>query len=527
MGKLDGLAPEKVFKYFELLSSVPHGSGNTKAISDLCVEFAKTHGLRYVQDDVNNVVIYAPASENMGNTETVILQGHLDMVCAKTYESDIDMSREPISIYRDGDFLKAQNTSLGGDNCIAVAMILALLDSPEISHPAIEAVFTIDEEVGLIGASALEGGLLSGKYLINIDSEEEGVFTCGCAGGVRVNGNVPVRREPIDYDSACSVFDIEIGGLLGGHSGCDIDKGRANANHLMGRMLFSISREIDLHLLEFEGGQFDNVITAVSRAKVAVNAADSEKFEISVRNYERAFKNELSGCDAGVYLTLICESVCTENELCENANIHEALKNDFMGTALQNIQAEKDVSSSASGISAVIPEDSRRILALVAIMPQGVREMSADLKGLVQTSLNLGVTELKNTEFCFSSLVRSSIASQKEELVLILTELTESCGGRVSLSGAYPGWKFNSKSGLLELCRKCYIELTGTEPVITATHGGLECGLFTEKVEGIECISIGPNLYDVHSVRERLSISSTERVWAFLKKVMEEWVSLV
>lgn len=517
MEKLRGLQPEKVFEYFELLSSVPHGSGNTDAISSLCVEFAKEHGFRYVRDELNNVIIYAPASKGCENADTVILQGHMDMVCAKAAGYDIDMLKEAIDVYYEGDFVKARNTSLGGDDGIAVAMIMAVLDSDEIRHPAIEAVFTVDEEIGLLGAEGLDGNLLSGKNLINIDSEEEGVFTCGCAGGVRVEGVIPVSCGITEED--CELYFMEIGGLKGGHSGCDIEKGRANSNHLAGRMLNAISKKAAIRLISFEGGHFDNVIAASTKLTVAVKSEDTAIFKSLADEYDKTFKQEYASTDGGVYVDVKRvspdavkngDSDCFEKVSCDGIIKDSPTDN--------NQNKDETYLESVCGIST---EDSRTIFSLLSVLPQGVIEMSSDIKGLVQTSLNLGITRLEKECFRFSFCVRSSVASQKKALVEVVTELTERYGGTVSLQGDYPGWTFNRNSKLREICRKSFVELFGKEPVITATHGGLECGLFTEKVKDIDCISIGPDLYEIHSERERLSISSTERLWRLLVKVLE------
>ena len=518
MGKLSGLASEKVFEYFELLCSVPHGSGNTDAISSLCVDFAKEHGYRYVRDEVNNVVIYAPASEGYENAETVILQGHMDMVCAKAPGNNIDMQKEPISVYYEDDFVKAKDTSLGGDDCIAVAMIMAILDSKDIPHPAIEAVFTVDEEIGLLGAAALDGNLLSGKYLINIDSEEEGVFTCGCAGGVRFEGTLPVKYEEKECKETNKLYTVKIGGLMGGHSGCDIEKGRANSNHLMGRMLNALVKKLELSLVSFEGGHFDNVIAAETTVGLAVKTGDADEFEQLIEKYDKMFKEEYASSDAGVYVKIIERN---ERNKKVSEDISDGSRNSKGDAGFINLTEMEDGSRENKSIRALTAADSASIFSLLAVMPQGVIEMSSDIKGLVQTSLNLGITLLEKECFKFSFCVRSSIKSQKDALVEILTELTEKYGGTVALHGDYPGWAFRRDSKLRESFRKCFVELFGKEPVITATHGGLECGLFTEKVEGIDCISIGPDLFEIHSERERLSISSTVRVWKLLTAALK------
>lgn len=472
MGILSELKPKKVFEYFEYLSSVPHGSGNTKQISDLCVKFALEHNLEYYQDELNNIIIIKPATAGYENSAPVIMQGHLDMVCAKDADCDIDMTKEGIRLAVDGDWVHAIGTSLGGDNIIAVAMIMAVLDSNELSHPRIEAVFTVDEETGMDGAMGLDVSRLQGKMLLNLDSEEDGVLTCGCAGGARVDCALPARREPVpeDYVTAKIVID----GLKGGHSGVDIDKGRASANQLMGRLLYNFSLATDLRLCEMSGGTLDNVIPLYAEATVAFPAADFEKIEDMAKEFDGIFKFEYSTADPGLNLTFS--------------------KADYTGAA-------------------VCTEDTANMLLTMLIVPYGVQAMSMDIKGLVQTSLNMGVLRLCEDKLKFSFATRSSILSEKEMLIQRVCAIIGKMGGETNVRSKYPGWAYRKDSPLRDALAASYRDLTGKEAIISATHGGLECGLFIEKIPGLDCVSVGPDLCEVHSTRERLNVSSTARLW--------------
>ena len=478
MGVLSGLAPKDVFEYFEQLCSVPHGSGNTKQVSDLCVAFAREHGLRYRQDAVNNVVIWKDAFAGYESAEPVILQGHLDMVCAKTDDCAKDMAAEGLDVRTDGRAVWADKTSLGGDDGIAVAMILAILADDTLPHPPIEAVFTVDEEVGMDGAFALDCSDLRGRRLLNIDSEEEGVFTVSCAGGVRVDSFLPGVREPLDGEVG---YAVTLSGLLGGHSGVEIDKGRGNANHLMGRALY-MALDIcpGLRVADIRGGAADNVICRDCTATVAVPAADAAAFEAFIRDFEQVLQNEYAIGDPGLTLT------CAPAELA----------------------------------AALDAETTERMLRVLFTLPQGVQEMSLDFPGLVQTSLNLGMIAVEPDGLHFTYSLRSSIASQKDMLRRKLRAVVEHAGGSVGERGDYPNWQYRKDSPLRELVQGAYRDLTGKEGRIDATHGGLECGLFISKIPGLDALSLGPDLKDIHSARERLDVASAARVYALVCEVL-------
>ena len=479
MGILSNLKPAKVFEYFEMLSSVPHGSGNTKQISDLCVNFAKERGLRYYQDDLNNVVIYKDASEGYEGSDPVILQGHLDMVCAPDETCTIDMEKDGLILETDGQWVWAKGTSLGADNAIAVAITLAILDDRDAAHPPIEALFTVDEETGMFGAVGLDTSVLKGKRLINLDSEEEGIFTVGCAGGTRVNCSISCEREEL---CGWEFISSSISGLRGGHSGVEIDKCRASANRLMARMLYHLSELTDLRLCALSGGNLDNVIPKSCTAKIAVKSADAENVISLIEEYKTIYKNEFATADP---------DVCIEYKRGEKAE------------------------------AVVKSKDTHRMLTALYTVPYHVQEMSADIKGLVQTSLNLGVLNLFEDELSFSFAVRSSVTSQKEELVRRIRAVVEYMGGEVTCHGDYPAWQYAKVSPLRDTVLEAYKAVSGKDGEIMAIHAGLECGLFIEKMEGLDCISFGPDLCDVHSPREKMNVSSIERTTNLVYEILK------
>ena len=471
MAVLSGLEPKKVFEYFERLCAVPHGSGNTRQISDLCVSFARELGLKVRQDPLNNVVIWKDASPGYEHAAPVILQGHIDMVCVKTEDSPKDMAREGVDLVTDGEWVWADRTSLGGDNGIAAAIILAILADPDLPHPPLEAVFTVDEETGMDGAFGLDCSDLKGRKLVNLDSEEEGVFTVSCAGGVRLDCFLPGAQEPLQGETG---YVITLDGLLGGHSGGDIHRGRASANQGMVRVLYSAMERIPgLRLTDLRGGRFDNVICSQNQAKAAVPAGRAADFEAFIRTFDGILKNEYAGCDDGI--TLACRP-----------------------TALDG---------------ALSPEATSRMLHTLLAMPQGVQAMNVDFPGLVQTSLNLGVMGMEAGGLRFSFSIRSCIASQKAMMLQRVRAILELGGGTASELSNYPGWQYARESVLREDVLAAYRAVCGEEGRIEATHGGLECGLFIEKIPGLDAVSFGPELRDVHSTQERLNVPSTRRAY--------------
>ena len=478
MSVLSGLKPADVFAYFEKLCAVPHGSGNTKAISDLCAGFARELGLKYRQDAANNLVIWKGASPGYEGAAPIILQGHMDMVCAKTEDCAKDMATEGLDLMTDGQWVWARDTSLGGDNGIAVAMILAILADPTLAHPPIEAVFTTDEETGMGGAMALDCSDLKGRKLLNLDSEEEGVFTVSCAGGVRLDCVLPGKMEGA---GGLRGYEVILEGLQGGHSGSDIDKGRGSANQLMGRVLYSAMERVPgIRLADIRGGRFDNVICSKNCARVAVPLDRSVDFEAFIRDFADVLKNEYAVSDGGLTLT------------CRKAEVPEAM-----------------------GVSVT-----ERMLHVLLALPQGVQAMSLDFSGLVQTSLNLGVMGMEADGLRMTLSIRSCVASQKAMLVQRVRSIVEYSGGTVSARSDYPGWQYVKESAFRDLVLEAYRDISGKDGTLAATHGGLECGLFIEKIPGLDALSMGPELHDVHSVRERLSVPSTERVYHLVREIL-------
>lgn len=467
MAVLERLEPKNVFRFFEEICAIPHGSGNTKMISDYLVNFARERGLEYYQDALNNVIIIKSAAAGYEASEPVILQGHMDMVCEKAPDCDKDMAREGLDLVVEGDTVRAEGTTLGGDDGIAVAMMLAALDDPAMEHPRLECVFTVDEEVGMEGAVGLDVSKLRGKRLLNIDSEDEGVFTVSCAGGNRTHCVLPVKREAFTG----KMLTITIDGLIGGHSGVEIHKGRANASRVLGRVLYRLSRTTQMRLVSVSGGLKDNAIPVSACAVVCV--AEQEAAVQVCREMETLLKNEYVRTDPGIALSV--------------AEGGEGLAMDGDSTA--------------------------RVLCLLTLCPDGVQVMSADMEGLVQTSLNLGILTTSPASVEASFCVRSSVESQKAMLVDCLRCLSEQLGGTVYVTGDYPGWQYRQNSPLRDLLVEVYTQQYGRKPVVEAIHAGVECGLFCGKIPDLDCVSIGPDLTDIHTYRERLHIASARRVW--------------
>lgn len=475
MSVLDHLEPNSVFRFFEELCAIPHGSRNTKAASDWCVEFAKARGLEYHQDAANNVIIIQEAAPGYEHAAPIILQGHLDMVCEQEPGCGKDMVREGLDLAVDGDLIYAKGTTLGGDDGIAVAMALAVLDDPTIPHPRLEVVLTTEEEIGMLGAAALDASPLRGRQLLNLDSEEEGVFTVSCAGGSLTRCTLPVKRESF----ADTVLKVRVSGLVGGHSGAEIHKGRANADILLGRILRTMAAETDLRLVSAGGGLKDNAIPVLAEAVAAVS--DAARAKAAAEALAAALKAEYRATDPELSVEVLPA-----------------------GTA----ETPMDAAST------------QRALCLLACAPNGVQEMSQDIPGLVQTSLNLGILETSERSLSAAFCVRSSVASQKEMLHDRLRCLTEQLGGTVDITGDYPAWEYCRDSALRERMVEVFQEQYGHAPRIEAIHAGVECGLLCGKLPGLDCVSIGPDLTEIHTPREKMSISSVQRVWAFVLEVL-------
>lgn len=476
MPVLDQLHPQRVFSFFEQLCAIPHGSGNTKAVSDWIVGFARERGLWYTQDASDNVVIKKDASSGYEGAAPIILQGHIDMVCEKTADCAKDMAKEGLDLAVDGDVIYARGTTLGGDDGVAVAMLLAVLDDDTLQHPPIEAVFTSDEEVGLLGAAALDASVLKGRRLINLDSENEGIFTVSCAGGARANCRIPVKREAF----AGTALRVTVDGLCGGHSGAEIDKGRANSSKLLGRVLCALRKRGEFRLCSVKGGMADNAIPVKSEA---ILAGDMAAACAAAEEMQRAFREEYRKTDPDISVRV---------EAC------------------------------ASDLTPMDKRGTEDTVCFLTCCANGIFAMSADIDGLVQTSLNLGILNTEEDAVKASFSVRSSIDTQKQMLLDDLRCLTERLGGDMGVTGDYPGWAYRAESPLRDLMARVFTGQYGHEPKIEAIHAGLECGLFAGKIEGLDCVSLGPDMEAIHTPGEKLHIASTQRTWALLTETLRQ-----
>ena len=474
--KLAGLEPGAVFGYFEEICAIPHGSRNTKMISDYLVGFAKDHGLAYMQDEMNNVILFAPGTCGMEDHDPVILQGHIDMVCEKEASCPIDMAAEGLDVTHDGAFVYARGTTLGGDDGIAAAMALALLADNTIPHPPLEVVMTTEEEIGLLGADAIDLSQLKGRTLINLDSETEGVFTVSCAGGCTACITLPVERRAI-YGPC---IRLSVDGLKGGHSGADIHLKRANADKVMGLFMSRIQEIMPLCLTSLSGGAKDNAIPRSCQATLVAMGINLERI------------NDIAAA--------------LQKEIRANYDEPDATVQAFDVDAL--------------GGNSLSTESTAKVISLLCSAPNGVQKWSADIEGLVQTSLNLGIVKLGD-RFSATFSVRSSVNAEKQEVLDQLKALADMLGGTYSQDGEYPAWEFRKESRLRDTMVRVYREMFDAEPKVEAIHAGLECGLFSQKLPGLDCVSIGPNIRDIHTTRERLDVASTERVWKFLLEVLK------
>lgn len=475
-----------IFKYFYEISAIPRGSGNEKEISDYLVSFAGKHNLEYMQDKANNVIMIKPATPGYENEPAIILQGHMDMVCEKVKDYSHDFLKDGIKIIADGDYLRADQTTLGADDGIALAYILAILSDESLQHPRLEAVITTDEEVGMNGAKALDLSNLQGKYMINLDSEEEGYLLCSCAGGLTGTSVLPIKRVAQQGRK----LQINIGGLQGGHSGVDIGKNRTNATLLLARLLFDLRELCSFALVDMRGGFKDNVIPREAEAVILLPAGDKvpdelyAKAEASIKKLMEKYQKELSGSEP----ELVYQLTDHGNDCCE---------------VIDSYSFEK-------------------LLFMLTFIPNGVQTMSADIEGLIESSLNIGIfkTEADRAEICSS--IRSSKSSYKYYVSNKLAYLTAFLGGDYERRWEYPAWEFKRDSKLREHFQRICKEMFGKEMKVQAIHAGLECGLISEKMPHLDIVSIGPDIHDVHTVEERLSISSAIRVYKLLERVVSE-----
>jgi dipeptidase D len=477
--KLKELDYKKIFYYFSEISAVPRGSKNNTAISHYLANFAKERGLEYIQDEYENVVIIKEASKGYENVPAIMIQGHMDMVCEKTNDSTHDFLTEGIELLVENDYIHADRTTLGADNGIALAYALAFLDDDALQHPRIEAIFTTDEEVGMEGAIGLDVTPLKGKYLINVDSEDEGSLLTSSSGGLTGTCELPINR--ISHKGL--QVKLTISELQGGHSGAEIHKNRTNATKLMGRLLFELREYVGFGLIEMLGGQKDNAIPRDSIAVICINPEDLEDFTKAMEDISFKYKNEFKTSEP--HLT-----------------IH-----------VQNL--------SEGTFECLHPTSFEKVLFMLVNTPNGVQVMSSNIPGLVESSLNLGIfhVDADKAVYCFS--VRSSVNSYKQYLASRLNYMASFLGGEFYVRAQYPAWEYKKESKLRDHFYKVFVEQYGYEPKLEAIHAGLECSFFAEKIPDIDIVSLGPNMYDIHTPKEKLSISSAVRVYKFLEKVIE------
>jgi dipeptidase D len=522
MGSLYGLEPQGVFGYFEDVCRIPHGSGNTDQISLYLVDFAKRHGLFYRQDSLGNVIIKKKASVDYEEQPLLILQGHMDMVAVKRPGMVKDLTKEGIEPILVGDRVRGEGTSLGGDDGIALAYGLAVLSDDTLAHPALEVVFTVGEEVGMDGARGIDLSGIRGRRLVNLDSEEEGIFCVGCAGGARLDAHIPVKFEGIEGQ----ILAIRVDGLIGGHSGIEIHKGRGNANILLGRLLGSLAERFDIGICTFHGGLADNAIPREAAGEIVVSEQHCQEIRQYAAQVQEQWREEFGDADPNVIIeiTEITCDILTRQEknriYSENdGNTGQTIALDTFptdGASTEYMLQQND----ESHIPCIRGVEAKRLCAYLAALPDGVRKMSGQVAGMVETSSNLGVLHLDKEGLHARFSVRSDKEGGKAALIQAISALTYLAGGNITVSGDYPGWTYLAHSPLREKMIKVYREMYHTDPSIETIHAGLECGIFSRKLEGLDCVSIGPNMGKVHTTEEYLEIDSVKRVWEYLIKLL-------
>lgn len=483
MKKIENVKFDRIFYHFEQISKIPRGSGNEKAISDYLLDFGKSLGLECIQDAALNIIIKKPASIGYENAPAVIIQGHMDMVCEKNSDKEHDFEKDPINLVVKGDYIYADRTTLGADDGIAVAYAMTLLEDNTIEHPAIEVLLTTDEEAGMSGAMALQPHYINGKIVLNLDSEEEGKLFVSCAGGIRTKSILPI--EWIDKKNDTIAYNIVIRGLKGGHSGMEIHLGRGNSNKLMGRLLKNIDKELDFNLVSLNGGSKNNAIPRESSSIITISQKDERKLLDIKRRVCEELKNEFSKKDPNLRVHLL--------------------------------EVEESVDR-------VFSDDStKKAVNLLYMYPNGVNTVSSDIQGLTESSTNLGVVTTLENSIEYDSTARSSVSSLKDEIVTRSKCITEILGGKLVTESSYPEWPYKTDSKIREVCKDVYERMYEKTPEIVAIHAGVECGLFKEKLgNDVDMISFGPDIIDIHTPNEHISISSVERCYEYLLEVLKE-----
>lgn len=483
MKKIENVKFDRIFYHFEQISKIPRGSGNEKAISDYLLDFGKRLGLECIQDGALNIIIKKPASIGYENAPAVIIQGHMDMVCEKNSDKEHDFEKDPINLVVKGDYIYADRTTLGADDGIAVAYAMTLLEDNTIEHPAIEVLLTTDEEAGMSGAMALQPHYINGKIVLNLDSEEEGKLLVSCAGGIRTKSILPI--EWIDKKNDTIAYNIVIRGLKGGHSGMEIHLGRGNSNKLMGRLLKNIDNELDFNLVSLNGGSKNNAIPRESSSIITISQKDERKLLDIKRRVCEELKDEFSKKDPNLRVHLL--------------------------------EVEESVDK-------VFSDDStKKAVDLLYMYPNGINTVSSDIQGLTESSTNLGVVTTLENSIEYDSTARSSVSSLKDEIVTRSKCITEILGGKLVTESSYPEWPYKTDSKIREVCKDVYERMYEKTPEIVAIHAGVECGLFKEKLgNDVDMISFGPDIIDIHTPNEHISISSVERCYEYLLEVLKE-----
>ncbi len=476
MAVLENLEPKRVWHNFEEFCKVPHGTFDMDKISAYCYNWAKDLGLEAYQDEVKNVIIKKPGTAGYEDSEPVILQGHMDMVCEKVPGSAHDFKNDGLQLYVEDGCVRAKDTSLGADNGIAIAMAMALLESKDIPHPPLEVLFTVDEEEGMGGADAVDMSQFKGTKLINMDSEDEGIFTVGCAGGINYASHISVVRE----DATGTKLTIKLGGLKGGHSGHVIGEERGNANKMMGRFFNNLQKEAEFVIVSVNGGSKMNVITSECVAEIITD--DAAKVKEVLVGMEQIWVDEFLGIEPDFFV---------------------------------EVKEEEGVTASA-----LDKDSTSRVISYVELAPHGVIEYSRVLANTVETSLNIGVLETTEDEVVAKFQIRSSMETMKWEVAHRIDKLNNLVGAKEEIIAAYPAWKYKPESELREIMASSYKELTGKDADIIVIHAGLECGYFMDKKPELDIVSCGPNMRGIHSFNEKLNIESTQRTWELVLDVL-------
>lgn len=481
MNEISSLYPANVWAFFHEITQIPRPSKHEQRMIDYLLNFARENNLSHKKDDTGNVLIVKPASVGKENAKPVVLQAHMDMVCEKNADVSFDFYSEPIAAYVDGDFVKAKGTTLGGDNGIGMAFMLAILSDNTLQHPELECLFTVDEETGLTGAFALGTDFISAKTLINLDSEDDGVIFIGCAGGIDSTAVFDYSTENVS--DGYFAFRVRVSGLKGGHSGDDINKGLANANKLLARYLCKILSHTELRLSTIDGGNLRNAIPREANALVLVPYSKKEFVRVELNHFIHDVEMEFAATEPGLKITLESEVIP-----------EKMLKKEFSDKLFHALNA----------------------------CQHGVVAMSVDMPGLVETSTNLASVKMNDSnQIIVTTSQRSSSEPAKVALASQIESVFALAGAAVSHGEGYPGWKPNLKSEILQVSIDSYKNLFQAEPEVRAIHAGLECGLFLKKYPALDMVSIGPQMYGVHSPDERLSISSTRKCWEWLLLILK------